>query len=77
MKRKIAALLVGDVVGYSSMMERAEERTVERLSACHALIARNVDFWKGGYSKLPETLHSLSFQARSTRCERRSRYGLR
>ena len=47
MKRKIAALLVGDVVGYSSMMERAEERTVERLSACHALIARNVDLLEG------------------------------
>jgi adenylate cyclase len=33
MKRKMAALMVGDIVGYSGMMERAEEQTAERLAS--------------------------------------------
>lgn len=33
MKRKMAALMVGDIVGYSAMMERAEERTAVRLAS--------------------------------------------
>ena len=42
MKRKMAALMVGDVVGYSAMMEQAEEKTAERLSNCQALISEKV-----------------------------------
>ena len=42
MKRKIAALMIGDVVGYSAMMERAEEQTAERLASCQALISEKV-----------------------------------
>lgn len=42
MKRKMAALMVGDVVGYSAMMERAEEQTAERLASCQSLISAKV-----------------------------------
>jgi hypothetical protein len=35
MKRR----MVGDIVGYSGMMERAEEQTAERLASCQALIS--------------------------------------
>ena len=47
MKRRMAALMVGDVVGYSAMMERAEEQTAERLSVCQALIAEKVNLLEG------------------------------
>ena len=47
MKRRMAALMVGDIVGYSAMMERAEEQTAERLSACQALIAEKVNLLDG------------------------------
>ncbi len=42
MKRRMAALMVGDIVGYSGLMERAEEETAERLAECQALIAAKV-----------------------------------
>jgi adenylate cyclase len=47
MKRRIAALMVGDIVGYSGMMERAEEQTAERLASCQALISEKVDLLDG------------------------------
>jgi class 3 adenylate cyclase len=47
MKRKMAALMVGDVVGYSAMMERAEEQTAERLASCQALISEKVGLLDG------------------------------
>ena len=47
MKRRIAAIMVSDVVGYSSMMEKAEERTAERLVACQALISEKVALLDG------------------------------
>ena len=47
MKRKMAALMVGDIVGYSAMMERAEEQTAERLANCQALISEKVDLLDG------------------------------
>ena len=34
MARKLAAILVADVVGYSGLMERDEKGTFERLKAC-------------------------------------------
>jgi hypothetical protein len=42
MKRRLAAIMVGDVVGYSAMMEQAEEHTAERLGACQSLISEKV-----------------------------------
>ena len=47
MKRRIAAIMVGDIVGYSAMMEKAEEPTVDRLRACLALIADKVALLDG------------------------------
>ena len=37
MKRRLAAVLVADVVGYSGLMERDEEGTAARMSACRAI----------------------------------------
>jgi hypothetical protein len=34
--------MVGDIVGYSAMMEKSEERTVARLAACQTLISKKV-----------------------------------
>ena len=42
MKRRIAAIMVGDIVGYSAMMEKSEERTVARLTTCQTLISEKV-----------------------------------
>jgi adenylate cyclase len=47
MKRRMAALMVGDIVGYSGMMERAEEQTAERLASCQALISEKVGLLDG------------------------------
>jgi class 3 adenylate cyclase len=47
MKRRIAAIMIGDVVGYSAMMEGAEERTAERLGACQAVVAEKVALLDG------------------------------
>lgn len=37
MKRRLAAILVGDVAGYSSLMEADEEGTAARMAACRAI----------------------------------------
>ncbi|MFI0848872.1 adenylate/guanylate cyclase domain-containing protein [Mesorhizobium sp. IMUNJ 23232] len=47
MKRRMAALMVGDIVGYSGMMERAEEQTAERLASCQSLISEKVNLLDG------------------------------
>lgn len=47
MQRRMAAIMVGDIVGYSAMMEKAEERTIERLEGCRALIADKVELLHG------------------------------
>ena len=38
MKRRIAAILVADIVGYSSLMESDEDGTAERLANCRSLV---------------------------------------
>ena len=38
MKRRIAAILVADIVGYSAMMGANEEGTARRLAGCRELI---------------------------------------
>ncbi len=38
MKRRIAAILVADIVGYSGLMETDEDGTAERLARCRGLI---------------------------------------
>jgi TolB-like protein len=43
----MAAIMVGDIVGYSAMMEKSEEKTVARLAACQALISKKVSSLDG------------------------------
>ena len=42
MKRRMAAIMIGDIVGFSAIMEKSEERTIARLAACEVLIAEKV-----------------------------------
>jgi TolB-like protein/class 3 adenylate cyclase/Flp pilus assembly protein TadD len=42
MQRRLAAIMIGDVVGYSAMMERAEEQTAERVDQAQALVTEKV-----------------------------------
>jgi adenylate cyclase len=42
MKRRMTAIMVGDIVGYSAMMEKSEEKTIARLATCQTLIAEKV-----------------------------------
>ena len=63
MKRRMAALMVGDIVGYSGMMERAEEQTAERLASCQALISEKVDLLDGRVFKRRATGPSPNFRA--------------
>ena len=42
-RRKLAVILVTDVVGYSSMMEKNEDQTLKNLKACRNIIEGLVD----------------------------------
>ena len=42
MKRRLAAILVADVVGYSGLMERDEEGTAKRMAACRSLATTEI-----------------------------------
>lgn len=42
MKRRLAAILVADVVGYSSLMEADEEGTASRMAACRAIAEEEI-----------------------------------
>ena len=42
-RRKLAVILVTDVVGYSSMMEENENLTLKNLKACRIIIEGSVD----------------------------------
>ena len=42
MKRRMTAIMVGDIVGYSAMMEKSEEKTIARLATCQTLISEKV-----------------------------------
>jgi adenylate cyclase len=43
MKRRLAAILVADVVGYSSLMEADEEGTAQRMAACRAIADAEIE----------------------------------
>ena len=47
MKRRLATILVADVVGYSGLMEADEEGTASRLAACRAIIDEQVAAHEG------------------------------
>ena len=42
MERRLAAIMVADIVGYSSLMEEAEEHTADRVARCQELIREKV-----------------------------------
>ncbi|WP_262031286.1 adenylate/guanylate cyclase domain-containing protein [Microvirga sp. Mcv34] len=42
MERRLAAIMVADIVGYSSLMEKAEEHTAERVDCCRELVQDKV-----------------------------------
>lgn len=47
MERRLASILVADVVGYSRLMEADEEATVAALTACRDLIGERVTWHRG------------------------------
>ena len=42
MQRRLAAIMVADIVAYSSLMEEAEEHTANRVARCRELIREQV-----------------------------------
>ena len=42
MERRLAAIMVADIVAYSSLMEEAEEHTADRVARCRELIREKV-----------------------------------
>ncbi|WP_262273502.1 adenylate/guanylate cyclase domain-containing protein [Microvirga yunnanensis] len=42
MQRRLAAILVADIVGYSALMEAAEEQTADRVARCREMIRQTV-----------------------------------
>lgn len=51
MKRRLAAILVGDVVGYSAMMEAEEEGTAARVTDLTAMVHEKVKARDGRSSR--------------------------
>ena len=47
MQRRLAAIMVADIVGYSTLMEEAEERTAARAESCLDLIKEKVSALEG------------------------------
>jgi class 3 adenylate cyclase len=48
----MAAIMVGDIVGYSAMMEKSEEKTVARSATCQTLISEKVASLDGRIFKM-------------------------
>ena len=47
MQRRLTAIMVADIVGYSSLMEAAEEQMADRLSGCQELVREKVSALDG------------------------------
>ena len=73
--RKLAAILVADVVGYSRLAAADEDRTLSRLRGLRSDLDRSRPSRciKGASSSEPATLRSSSFAAWSTPCAARSK----
>jgi hypothetical protein len=73
--RKLAAILVADVVGYSRLAGADEDRTLARLRGLRSdLIDPAIAAPAGGSSSAPVTARSPSSAARWTRCAAQSRF---
>ena len=72
--RKLAAILVADVIGYSRLADADEHRTLARLRGLRSdLIDPAVAAITAASSSAPATARSSSFGAWSTRCVARSK----
>ena len=72
--RKIAAILVADVVGYSRLAGVDEDRTLSRLRGLRSdLIDPAIDAHQGASLSAPVTARSSSSAAWSTPCAARSK----
>ena len=78
MKRRLAAILVADVVGYSSLMEADEEGTAARLAACRAVIDTQVAECEGRVFKAmgDAVLAEFASPVNAVRCAAGIRSGL-
>jgi len=78
MKRRLAAILVADVVGYSSLMEADEEGTAARLAACRAVIDAQVAECEGRVFKAmgDAVLAEFASPVNAVRCAAGIRSGL-
>ncbi len=54
-ERRLAAILCGDVVGYSRLMEANEEATIHALGGCAKLSMSLLQTVMAGYSAAPVT----------------------
>src|SRR5579863_8846868 len=70
MQRRMAAIMVGDIVGYSAMMEQSEETALGRLAVCEALIEKQVASFEGRiFNKAGDaTLAEFSSPINALRC---------
>lgn len=75
-QRRLAAIMVADIVGYSRLMEAAEEQTAHRAAACQELYERRLVHWAGASSTRQVTLASQSLPAQSRRYAARPRYAM-
>jgi adenylate cyclase len=75
MKRRLAAILVGDVVGYSAMMEADEEGTAERMADLTAMVHEKVKARDGRVFKTmgDAVLADFASPLNALRCAVRSR----
>ena len=66
----VAAIMVGDIVGYFAMMEKSEEKTVARLATCQTLISEKVASLGGRIFKRADdaTLAEFSSPIHALRC---------
>jgi len=63
MKRRLATILVGDVVGYSGMMEADEEGTAARIMGVTAMVEEKVKARDGHVFKTMGTRSSQILRA--------------
>ena len=62
-QRRLAAILAADVVGYSALMERAEEATYAEIERLRRKVLASVGI-RGASSRRPETASSRNLPAR-------------
>ena len=75
MERRLAAIMVADIVGYSSLMEDAEEPTADRAAHCHKVIQEKVSSLGGRVFNTAGDACLAEFGSPSMPCVARLRSG--